>query len=195
MMLWRRMMLFAVSVMLGACSSMRIVDNEVRSFGQTPPPAPQSHSYQLQRLLSQKNETFDPIAQAVNLALTKLGLHEVSKNPDWVATVHWTEQQLPRAPWEPAPSPFEDLIWLNSGGAGVGLSWRYPAIDLPWYERSLSLILRDARSDSVVFETQVRHDGRWSDTAAVLPAMLQAALHDYPQGQPTLQIFNIEIPR
>jgi hypothetical protein len=194
MILWRTLSCLAISVLLSACAGMRIVDSEVRSFG-SPATASTTATYQLQRLPSQQGPDFEPVAHAVATALATHGLQAVAQAPQRWLSVSWSERQLPRAPWESAPSPFFGHIWLGSAGSGGGVGMRFPTIDAPWYERGLGLILRDASSGAVVFEAQVQHDGRWSDTDAVLPAMLAAALRDYPLGHPEPQLIKIEIPR
>jgi hypothetical protein len=50
------------------------------------------------------------------------------------------------------------------------------------YRYSVHLLLRDAANKTVVFESTAAHEGPWSDRAAVLPAVLLAAVQDFPQG-------------
>jgi hypothetical protein len=57
------------------------------------------------------------------------------------------------------------------------------------------MLMRELSSGQVVFETRAVHDGVWSDTLAVLPAMLNAALQGFPQPPPGTRRINVEIPR
>jgi len=45
----------------------------------------------------------------------------------------------------------------------------------------------------VVFESRASHDGPWSDCAAIVPAMLDAALQGFPNLPPGQRHVNIEI--
>lgn len=196
----------ALSLVLGACSSMRLVDTEVRSFGPSQrtdvnPSAQQTRprTYVIDRLPSQQGADFDPIVTAVREALEPLSLrlHDpASPLPaDGVLQIRYDERHQDHAPWDPKPSPFwGGFGWGNAGG-GASLGWRMaPPLKL-WFERELHLVMRRASDHTVVFETRARHDGVWPDTAAVLPAMLSAALRDYPQGHPEPRIIDIDIPR
>ncbi|MEO6016715.1 MAG: DUF4136 domain-containing protein, partial [Polaromonas sp.] len=87
-------------------------------------------------------------------------------------------------------------VFLGGGsrGASVGLSFPLRFSE-PYYKRELTILMRDLRSNQVVFETRALHDGVWADTGAVLPAMLDSALRGFPQPAPGVRRVNIEIPR
>jgi hypothetical protein len=70
---------------------------------------------------------------------------------------------------------------------------RFP--EAPWFKRELTILMRDLSTGQVMYETRALHDGVWSDTLAVLPAMLDAALTGFPQPPPGTRRINIEIPR
>lgn len=192
-----RLLLLIIALGLSACGGMRIVDSEVRSFGSAETRATMTGArFHTARLPSQQDAAFDAVVLAVEQGLQAQGL-QPSPADQASLTLHitWRERALPRAPWEPEPSPFWGHFWLNNNGGGAGLGWRVPPPDLPWFERELHLVLRRNSDQSVVFETQARHDGRWRDTPAVLPAMVRAALQDFPQGRPETRTINIDIPR
>jgi hypothetical protein len=65
----------------------------------------------------------------------------------------------------------------------------------PYFKRELSIVMRDLRTNQVVFETRALHDGVWGDTLAVLPAMLDSALSGFPQPPAGTRRINVEIPR
>jgi hypothetical protein len=70
------------------------------------------------------------------------------------------------------------------GTIGSGL-WSQPGsmgLEPTRYRYSVHLLLRDAANKTVVFESTAAHEGPWSDRAAVLPAVLLAAVQDFPQG-------------
>jgi hypothetical protein len=92
---------------------------------------------------------------------------------------------------------------------GVGLGWvfgngaisignrgaLFPGLDSQTsYWRQVSLVMRDA-AGKVVFESHASNDGVWSDSDAVLAAMLDAALDGYPTPPAGVRQVRIEIPR
>jgi hypothetical protein len=57
-------------------------------------------------------------------------------------------------------------------------------MEQPWYRREASVILRELLATSVVYESHAVSDGPWTDNAAVIPAMFEAALAGLPQSAP-----------
>jgi hypothetical protein len=49
-----------------------------------------------------------------------------------------------------------------------------------WYRHAVRLLLRDTTTAQVVYETTASFDGPWADSVHLLPAVLDAALQDYP---------------
>jgi hypothetical protein len=45
----------------------------------------------------------------------------------------------------------------------------------------------------VVYEASAQHTGPWSDQANILPAVLLAAMRDFPQGAPGPTHVSVEI--
>jgi hypothetical protein len=84
----------------------------------------------------------------------------------------------------------------GSRGASLGLGMSFPlSFPEPYFKRELSILMRELSTGQIVFETRAVHDGVWSDTLAVLPAMLDAALTGFPQPPPGTRRVNVEIPR
>ncbi|MCB2004426.1 MAG: DUF4136 domain-containing protein, partial [Rhodoferax sp.] len=65
----------------------------------------------------------------------------------------------------------------------------------PYYRREVQLLVRRLSDGQLVFESRANHDGRWSDDAAVLPAMFEAALRGFPNPPQGLRRVEVEIPR
>ena len=88
-------------------------------------------------------------------------------------------------------------VSLNAGnaGLGLGLSWGLLRGDMPYHQRSVSVVVRDSRQGQVAYEAQAAHDGRWNSTPAIWKAMLEAALTGFPQPNGTRQQINIDVPR
>jgi hypothetical protein len=115
--------------------------------------------------------------------------------------------RLPRAPWEdpwdyggwgpfghPFAMPGRDYVVTGSGQV-VFFPMMAPRFETPYYQRTVSLVIRDAASGRVVYETRAAHDGRWNSTPALWTAMLDAALQGFPAPPTGVRQVNIEVPR
>ena len=101
------------------------------------------------------------------------------------------------------PADWYDPWWGGGWGAGFGgwggrgfyggLSMRFPPPTL--YRREVGLIVRDATSEAVVYETHAVHEGLWTDNPAVFGAMFDAALSGFPTPPTGQRRVNVEIPR
>ena len=69
------------------------------------------------------------------------------------------------------------------------------SVDMPYYQRSVSLVVRDGQTGRVAYETRAAHDGRWHDSPAVWRAMIDAALQGFPAPPTGNRTVNIDIPR
>ena len=92
-------------------------------------------------------------------------------------------------------SPINDPIWWNGGlyrtrfghpgflgfGAGFGRGFGFgPDDTLRRYVREVSVLIRDRKSGSVVYETHASSDGVLPLTPTLMTAMFQAALTPFP---------------
>ena len=203
----RRLMLsllLAASVVLTGCASVMLVDNQVQSFPQWPAGAPQKgERFAFDRLPSQRSETPSPLQDGLELAVRDalvawgLQLPSGSEGVRWLVQVSAGGQRLPRAPWE---NPWERPNWSISGGIGGrhgGIALGFPLMmsENPYFLREITVVVREAASGRVVYETRAKHDGRWPDSRALWNAMVSAALRDFPQPAAGARQVNIEIPR
>lgn len=190
-----------IAIGLTGCGTVRLVDTEVRSFA-TPPPVPNGALYRFERLPSQQA---DAAAQTrlealAEQALAQVGLQRQDALAIYSVQVAYGLKIDARAPWEQPEPGFGmgwNLGWGSRGGA-LMLGGQAPFGHLatsPYYWRQVSLIIRSLATQQVVFESHAAHDGRWSDTAAILPAMLEAALRGFPNPPQGVRRINIEIPR
>ena len=83
--------------------------------------------------------------------------------------------------------------WGGGRGFYGGLSMRFPPPTL--YRREVGLILREAASGTVVYETRAVHEGVWTDNPAVFAAMFDAALNGFPTPPTGPRRIVLEIPR
>ena len=181
------------------CSSMRLVDSDVTSF--TPAaakPITVPASYRFERLPSQQARA-EQQAQLEALAVPVLALFGLRRNDQaaqYSVQIDVRVQQDLHDTWE---SPWFGVSRHHFIGFGPGRHGRFGLVaihsDFAAYRREVSVVLRSTPDNQVVYESRAQHEGRWSDDAAVVPAMLQAALNGFPQAPTGLRKVNIEIPR
>ncbi len=209
---------FAVlaAALLSGCASVFLVDNQVESFprwqdrgtGAAVPAPPQV--YRFERLPSQQDERGargqDELERYAEAAMTKLGWSRAAPGvaAPWTVQVNASTVRLPRAPWEdpwdrwgPYGSPFAlpGRDYVVTGTGQVIFFPAFPRFETPYYQRAVSLVVRDAASGRVVYETRGAHDGRWNSTPALWIAMLDAALQGFPTPPTGVRQVNIEVPR
>lgn len=186
--------LFFIAITLTGCASTRLIDTQVSSF--TPHTVAAGASYRFERLPSQQADPAQAQLEALaQQALAKVGLKQADIAPLSVQVTAVQRQES---------NPYQ-----NGMNIGIGLGWvfgngsvsignrgaLFPGLDTqPSYWRQVSLIMRDA-SQTVVFESHATHEGIWRDSTAILSAMLDAALQDFPHPPAGVRRVNIEIPR
>jgi predicted small secreted protein len=196
----------AMAFVMAGCSTVRLVDSDVTAFysWNGPPPAPGT-PYRFERLPSQQapgspQEALEGMARN---ALSKVGMEFNPSAARYSVQVVATTQIIDRGPYGYSPYGgfgFGSGVFVGGGsrGAGVGLSFPIGGggiSESTYFKRELSIVMRDLRTNQVAFETRALHDGVWSDTPAVLPAMLDSALRGFPQPPAGTRRINVEIPR
>ena len=214
---WRGLLAALSVLVLGGCASVYRVDNAVESFPRwngvaggtrlavAAPQGPQT--YRFDRLPSQDEGRQaagqDQLEQLARTALGKVGWHQADAGApaSWTVQVSAHSLRLPRAPWE---DPW-DHHWGAFGMFGRGhvitgsgqIIWSpmFLHTDWPYYQRKVSLLIRHAGSQQVVYETHAAHEGRWNSTPELWSAMLDAALRDFPTPPAGVRQVNIDVPR
>ncbi|HWP20003.1 MAG TPA: DUF4136 domain-containing protein [Burkholderiaceae bacterium] len=187
----------ACALVLAGCATPRLVESDVTSYTQWPEQrAPGSFAFE--RLPSQEARPDEQArVEALALpALEKLGFRQVSPaaGPDVTIQVGVRATRYDRAPWDdPWPYAGWGLGWGygRRSGVGVGLGWQIPS---PYYVYDAAVLIRDAKSKQVLYETHARHDGRWADEQ-LQAALFEAALRDFPRPALSPRRVRIEIPR
>ncbi len=192
---------------LGGCATTLRLDNDVRSFPAWGTQLPQAgDAYRFERLPSQDQNTIEQteIETLAEEVLQELGW--VRPLPTDPTPVRWTVQlqaraaTLPHAPWENPPPFGFPQGWLSlelgnrskSAGARAPLFMHLPT---PYYQREITVVMRNAQNGVVVFETQAAHDGPWRHTATMWRSLLEAALKDFPQPPQGKRRVVLEVPR
>jgi hypothetical protein len=208
---------FVALASLSACSGLRIVDSQVSTFSKLETAPVAGSTWRFERLPSQQN--LEPSASLRRskieaMAAQALAQHGFQAQPEsatpankpvaYTVQVSVRLQRLEHGPFDD-PVPFGAWGWAGRGVAGrdyvvTGAGRVIPVgpllhVPMPWYVREISLILRDGKDNRVVYETQARNEGRWSDDEALLPAMFTAALQGFPKPPEGPRMVNIEIPQ
>lgn len=183
------------------CSGLRVVENDVTAFHSwnAAPPGPGT-AYRFERLPSQQvvGAQQDYVERLARTALSRVGMELNPATARFSVQIMVSTQVIERLPYDgfgydgfgfAAPG-----VFLGGGNRGASLGMSFPMrFADPYYQRQLTLLIRDLSSNQVVFETRARSDGVQSDTLAVLSAMLDAALTGFPQPPPGPRRINVPI--
>ena len=190
---WITLPLLCAALWLTGCASTRLVDSDVQSFSQLAG-APARATYSFERLPSQQAQGAQQSAveEQARLALAKVGLRQDSAAPFYRVQAHARTDLLAYPDYWDGPG-WGWGGWGGGRGFYGGLSMRFPPPTL--YRREVGLILREAASGTVVYETRAVHEGVWTDNPAVFAAMFDAALSDFPTPPTGPRRIVLEIPR
>jgi hypothetical protein len=192
-MLLQRLTCFAGALALAGCAALNTVVTDVSTHGQWPAQRAPG-SYQFERLPSQQAQPEQQAAleTAARGALDKAGfkLAPDGARPDVTVQLGARVTRNPRSPWD-------DPYW--GGGWGWGpRGWRGagffpPYMDSsPSYEREVALLIRDRASGAPLYEARAVSDGNGTGDVALLAAMYDAALQDFPT--PALNPRRVRVP-
>ena len=200
-MFYRTLMPLMASLLLTACSGMRIVDTDVSNFpGPAAQTIPQAAAYRFERLPSQQAQAQQSAAleALAQTALERAGLRRDDANAQYSVQLGLRMFRDPQAPWDD-PRYLQGIAVPAYVNMQYGMLMRHPSLslqfDFPYYRREVTIVVRRLTDAQVVFETRAQHDGRWSDDAAVLPAIFQAALQGFPNTVAGTRRVVVEIPR
>ena len=217
---WATLAFVALVMLTTGCASVMRVDNQVQSYASWPAGAlPDGKvSYSFERLPSQSRGS----AATMQTELERMVAHALARAgwqaqeaegtaaslPRWRVQVTASVNKLPRAPWEDP----RDSLWPRTslflgtgktpgahspghrGAAGLTMGGLM-VVEQPYYQRAVSVVVRDGTDARVVYETTAAHDGRWNDTPALWQAMLDAALTQFPKPPEGPRQVDIDIPR
>jgi hypothetical protein len=194
---WRAVLLVA-AVLLGGCATTTRVDSDVQSFASWTSAVPRPLGFRFERLPSQQTDAEQQTAveQRALPSLAQAGL--VLDGPNARFSLQISTQMVTESTWSNPYGPWGPRgPWL-AGGRGVRGPYLAPMFPMPplevrTYQRLLSLVLRDLATGHVVYETQARMDSRWPIGHDLLPAMVTAALHGFPNPLQGLQRITVDL--
>ena len=185
------------ALFLGGCAALRSVSSNVSSFGEWPAER-KPGTYAFERLPSQQARPAETEAleASATQALAKAGFTPAAAGqlPDVLVQVGAGDARV--------ISPWDDPLWWR-GGFGYhrygpwmsprwALSMRY---DVPRYERQVGLLIRDRATGKPLYESRASSEGNTPAQGAVLTAMFQAALMDFPRLGMNPRRVVVEVPQ
>jgi len=209
-MFYRRLLpLLCLTALLAGCtSSPRLVESNVASFS-TLTALPTPPTYRMERLLSQQANSalWEPIETQAQQALDKLGLQRVHSDASLIVQVGAfvqigaTQSLAPpptalRSPWA---SYYYSLYYTDPFGP-FGWGWSRFGISymmikpFPQHHRAVTLVLRNAASGQVVYETFASHEDVWTDDPAIYGVLFEQALSDFPQPPSGPRVVSTPMP-
>lgn len=187
--IWRLFALIFIAITFTGCATTRLIDSDVQahsSFRSAP-----LAGYRFERLPSQQTGPESARQAALEVmaepALARVGLRRDDAQPGYALQLSLLRQHF----W--AADPYG---WPGTWGTHIGVGWRIgggrrgggfgsvgfgrPLAESPWYAREVTVLLRDLATQQVVFESRARHVGPWSDEAAIVPVVIDAAMQGFP---------------
>jgi len=184
----RRFFCAGAALLLAGCAAMNTVTSEVATFGDWPDGRAPGR-YTFERLPSQQAQ---PERQAALEAAAARALEKAGFTPAADAAQADVIVQLGARISKTEINPWDDPLWWR-WGAGY---WRSPAwrprgafspywgLHADWssvrYERHVALLLRDRSAGTPLYEAHAQTDGSTAGDSALLGAMFEAALKDFP---------------
>lgn len=177
------------AILLSGCGTTYLLDNNVQSFSGLAA-LPSAPTYRFDRLPSQQFPSHDQLEAIADPALHKAGLRRDDASPRYTVQVAARMQRV-LSPWA---SPWDGWGW---GGLHQRRFWHSPfgRMESPWYEREVTVIIRELPSSKVVFESHAANDGPWLDNTSVFLAMFEAALAGFPNPPAGPRQVNIQVGR
>lgn len=182
------------ATLLAGCASTRAVDSAVQSYS-TLTALPTPPTYRLELLPSQKAEaaSFSAIEAQAQESLQKVGLQRDDQTGGLIvqigAQARYTSPEY--WPYGPYGRPWA-WGWGHSGWA-MGGGWMMDRPATLQY-RAVSIVMRDAQTQKIVYETSASYEEVWSNDALIFGVLFDAALTGFPQPPAGARQIRTEIP-
>ena len=182
------------AALLAGCASTRAVDSAVQSYS-TLTALPTPPTYRLELLPSQKAEagSFSAIEAQAQESLQKVGLQRDDQTGGLIvqigAQARYTSPEY--WPYGPYGRPWA-WGWGHRGWA-MGGGWMMDRPPTLQY-RAVSIVMRDAQTQKIVYETSASYEEVWSNDALIFGVLFDAALTGFPQPPAGARQIRTEIP-
>ena len=190
-------LVFGVAALLGGCATTRVVDSEVQSFTRSPALA-RGQGYRFERLPSQQASAQDQtrLEALADKALATAGLVRNDGTARYSVLVGVASAQEQRGSWDDFPhaGPYCCGGWRPFYRYGYGPYPGYGTPSLSVYRHEVTLVLRDLTTQQIVYETRASYEGRGAELLALLPALFEAALKDFPNPPAGVRQIRVTLP-
>ena len=181
---WIYAIALTATALLAGCSTVREVNSTVQSYsslGAIPAPP----TYRLETLPSQQGQlSFPAIEAQAQQALARVGLTRDDARASLVVQI----SAVARYARDYASWPYYDPYWGPRWGWGMsygrGWGWGFgggmfnePPLE---YYRAVSLVMRDIKTQQIVYETSAQRQDVWTDDPAIFGILFDAALTGFP---------------
>lgn len=188
----------SAAALLAGCAGLTQITSDVASYGEWPA-GRQPGSYAIERLPSQQNraDIQEQLEAAARPGLEAAGFKpvEAGKEPDVVVQLGARVTRTDASPWD-------DPLWWRGGfgawryGPWPGPRWSvWAQHDFPRFEREVAVLIRDRSSGKPLYEARATSDGTSTGGLAVLRAMYDAAMKDFPAVGPNPRRVTTALPR
>lgn len=182
-----RSIVLLAALLLSGCAALNTVTSEVATYGNWPVDRPPGR-YAFERLPSQQADAARQaeVEAAAARALEIAGFTAAADAAEADVIVQLgarVDRSGAREYWD------DPLGWRWGLGYWHGPGWYSPrgmfhaGVHADWttrYERSVALLLRDRASGALLYEAHAQTEGASIGDSALLAAMFQAALQDFP---------------
>lgn len=181
------------AALLVGCAGVRSLTTEVSSYGPWPA-SRKPATFAFDRLPSQMAQAAeqDRVESAALPSLEAAGFKQVPKEQADVLVQVAAQVTEMNDRWR---DPF---YWRGDWWFGRRRSFFAPgfgyAYSPPEYQREVGVLMRDRRSSEALYETHARYTSTWTSDA-ILPAMFEAALKDFPQPAVSPRQVVVELPQ
>lgn len=186
----------ASALVLGGCATTPRPDAEVQAFSKLSAPMGQV-SFRFEVLPSHQdaNKRRTEVEAMAERALSKVGLSRSETQPRFSVQVGARVHREDRLEW---PDNWH-YGWGWYGPRHFSPSLRASSLwglhTTPWFQREVSLTLRDLSSGEVVYETHARQEGTGGETNAILEALFNAALGEFPSASGAVRPVVLQLPQ
>ena len=184
---WLGIAALTATALLTGCSTVREVNSTVQSFSSLQG-IPVPPTYRLETLPSQQGQVHFPAVEAqAQRALARVGMIRDDSRPSLVVQI----SAVARYARDYASWPYYDPYWgprwgwgMSYGrGWGMGFGSSMMLMDGPplEYYRAVSIVMRDIKTQQIVYETSAQRQDVWTDDPAIFGILFDAALTGFPK--------------
>lgn len=182
---WIYTLAFAAAALLAGCSTVREVNSTVQSYSSLAAiPAPPT--YRLETLPSQQDQmSFSAVEAQAQQALARVGLQRDDAHASLVVQIGAVGRYARdyaswpyRDPWGPRWG--WGIGYGRGFGWGLGGSMMFDSPPLEYY-RAVSVVMRDSKTQQIVYETSAQRQDVWTDDPAIFGVLFDAALNGFPK--------------